>query len=111
MEIIKSSNKIDTCITNSETVSLTIKTILEEKQANIQNVVKTAVYSHIPGTPKPMYSNVVQNKKPAIKNKIITKSQNIDEFDKQLKSKVSPTKENINVTFYKKKKKTIATRL
>lgn len=100
--IIETSNKIDTSISSSIELVKSLTKILESDQTSIQNAVKTAIHSRATTAIRPTYSNVVSNKKPANKNRIIIKTENADSFDKQLKEKVSPAKEKVNVTFYKK---------
>lgn len=100
--IIESSNKIDTCIGTSIDLIKDMKKILENDHSSIQNVVKEALHSRVTAAARPTFSNVVANKKQINKNRIIIKTENVEAFDKQLKQKVSPSKEKVNVTFYKK---------
>lgn len=79
-----------------------IKMLLENKQSDIEKIVKTSNYSMKTSAQRPTYSSVTANKKTINKNKIIIKADNIDQFDKELKQKICPNKEKVNVTFYKK---------
>lgn len=104
--ILSSTKDINIQMINLKAIAEKLKIILETKKDQIQDVVKCVLHSQSITTPavaKPSYSNIVQNRKPIInKNKIIIKADNIDAFDKQVKSKVNLAKENVQVTFYKK---------
>lgn len=90
-----------------------LKTTLENKNSDIEKIVKESFHSVKTAlAPRPTYSsvatksvaatNVAANKKTINKNKIIINAENIDEFDKQLKQKICPQKVKVNVTFYLK---------
>lgn len=102
-KIIEMSVKIDTCRTLCETRVVGLKLVIEHRNTDIERIVQASLQSVQTSTPRPTYSSVA-TRSVAIpnKNKIIIKSENIEKFDKELRQKISPTKEKVNVTFYKK---------
>lgn len=110
-KILEMVTKMETCKTLCETLVDGLKLVVENKNSDIERIVKTSlqsIQSIQPTTPRPTYSNVATSsvsfpkKKTINKNKIIIKAEDIEKFDKELKQKICPSKERVNVTFYKK---------
>lgn len=94
--------EIDTCMVKCMGLSNNIKSIITGKELNIHIVLKSILHVQQPSA-RQSYSDIAANKKKMInKNKIIIKSDNMEDFDKQLKSKVIPHTDKVNATFYKK---------
>lgn len=70
---------------------------------DIQSVVRSALHSGVTQGTRPIsYRDATLNKRTVPKNKLIIKSEKIDDVEKELKKKVCLTKSKVNVTFFKK---------
>lgn len=102
--VLAKAAEIDTSTKSTITAAKKIKKVLDDTEATIKSTVTAALHTNTKSI-RPMYSSIAansNNKKTVNKNRIIIKTDNAEKFDQQLKQKVSPEKEKVKVTFYKK---------